>query len=219
MNPDEWYPGWVKAHCTATGGDARTRDALLSPLVRDVLLDSGRTTPGELGEVTVRLLARHETPQFPAQHADAIGNELVRLREERRAVVVPPPGDFAPDCPACGGSGLAVIPVRACVLRGTLILHPEHKRVVTVAVLCDRPGCLPGQRAVDDEGRRPLDERKPRRVKLSQCERAAGGVDLPQLLREYEHETARRARKGGEPGPLTPNLDAVLDAAKHRRVA
>lgn len=215
---DDWFKGWVKLHVQATGADAATARALLAN--RAIILDPPwSATQAELGEITARLVRERRVPKFANEHTDAIGNELRGVRSEARPATLPPPGDFAPDCPACGGSGLATIPIRACVMGGRIVLNPKTQRVDTGAVLCDRPGCLPGQRAVDDEGRRPLDERKPRRPKLSQCERAVGGIDLPQLLREYEHETARRARKGGEPGPLTPNLDAVIDAAKHRRVA
>jgi hypothetical protein len=211
---DDWYTEWVRDHCTATGADASAARALLSEFVRGVLLDSGRTTPGELGEVTVRLLARRETPKFANEHSDAVGRELVRLREERRIALLGPPvaaaGDFAPDCPACGGSGLAVIPVRACVWDGRLVLHPDLKRVVTGAVICDRPGCPAGERVWQAEGLRKLDERSPRRPKLSQCERAVGGIDLPALVRDHERERAAAARVGMPPRPATPNLAAIL---------
>ena len=206
---DAWYPEWVSRHCDATGADAAAARALLSEPVYEVLVSNGRATPGELGEVTVRLLARHGTPKFANEHADAVGLELVRLREDRRRAALPPPaaapGDAPPDCPACGGSGLATVPLPACVRVeraggadvAFIVPHPEYRRVLTGAVLCDRPGCAAGEVVVARERHRA--DKKPRRPTLTQAERAAGGADLPALLREYERRQAARCRASGPP--------------------
>ena len=157
---EAWYAEWAGLHCDATGADAAAARSLLSDPVYAVLVVQGGATPEELGQVTVRLLARHDTPRFASEHADAVGAELVRLREERRLSLLPgpvaPAGDFAPDCDDCGGSGLVVVPVRACVFERRLVLHPELRRILTGAVLCDRPGCVAGE-AVRERERHRVD--------------------------------------------------------------
>jgi hypothetical protein len=222
MADDDWFSGWVKLHVQATGADAVTVRVLLAN--RLLILDPPwSATQAELGECTARLVRECRTPKFPNEHTDAVGKELARLREERRQALLGPPlaapGDFAPDCPACGGSGLATIPVRACVWDGRLVLHPTLRRVLTGAVLCDRPGCAAGERAQAAEGLRKLDDRLPRRPRLSQCERAVGGIDLPELLREEERRRAEEARRQGFGGPLGANLAEVLAARGIRRAA
>lgn len=198
---EEWYVEWAELHCQATGADNAALRALLSEPVRAVLVAQGGATAEELGSVTVRLLARHDTPKFANEHADAVGAELVRLREERRVALLPgpvaPAGDFAPDCDACGGSGMAVVPVRACVFERRLVLHPELKMVVTGAVLCDRPGCEAGEAARQRERHRT--DNKPRRPALSRVSGALG-CDPVALLRGYEREEAGRARRSGPRG-------------------
>lgn len=196
-----WYVEWAELHCQATGADNAALRALLSEPVRAVLVTQGSATPEELGQVTVRLLARHDTPRFANEHSDAVGAELVRLREERRAALLPgpvaPAGDFAPDCDACGGSGLVSVPVRACVWQGRLVLHPDVRMVVTGAVLCDRPGCVAGAAARERERHRT--DNKPRRPTLAQVSRVLG-CDPVALLRGYEREQAGRARRSGPRG-------------------
>ena len=198
---EEWYVEWAELHCQATGADNAALRALLSEPVRAVLVAQGGATAEELGAVTVRLLARHDTPRFASEHGDAVGAELVRLREDRRLALLPgpvaPAGDFAPDCDDCGGSGLVVVPVRACVFERRLVLHPELRRILTGAVLCDRPGCVAGE-AVRERERHRLDK-KPRRPTLAQVSRVLG-CDPVALLRGYEREQAERARRSGPRG-------------------
>jgi hypothetical protein len=196
MDEDEdWFAGWVKLHCVSTAAGPDAARALLAN--RDNFVDLWRATPGELGEVTFRLRGSFRTPKFASDHADAVGLELVRLREERAlAGRVAPNGDFAPSCEACGGSGLATIPVRACVWEGRLVLHREYGKVLTGAVLCDRPGCLAGQAAREKES---AAKGRPPRPTLSACCRQAG-CDLVALLRGHERDLARRARESGASG-------------------
>jgi hypothetical protein len=220
MNTD-WFDEWVILYCEATAAGGEVAAALLAN--RAVILDPPwSATQAELGEITARLVRECRVPKFPNEHTDAIGNELRAVRDERRHAAIPPvghaPGDFAPDCPACGGSGLAVVPLRACVLDGRVVLNPRTGRVDTGAVLCDRPGCLAGERVQADEGLRKLDDRRPRRPRLSQCERAVGGRDLPAMLREYERAAAVAARKGEPAGPLLPNIEAALAALAARGI-
>ena len=215
MTPaEDWYAGWVRNHVTATGADAAAARALLSDVVRTVLVTNGKATPGELGEVTVRLIARRDTPKFANEHSDAVGAELVRLRAERRLAAAGPPvatnGDFAPDCPACGGSGLAVVPVRACVWERRLVLHPQLKRIVTGAVLCDR--CPAGEAAITKERHRT--DKKDRRPTLTQVARVLG-CDPVALLRAFEREQAEYARRelaGSRDGEAWSRLVASLVA-------
>lgn len=187
-----WFLDWVDVYCTATGADQRAAEALRANA--SVVVEHWRATIEELGEVATRLVASGRTPKFANEHLDALGRELVALRKERATAERPTPGDFDSECAACGGSGFAVVPVRACVWQGRLVLHKMHKRVVTCAVLCDRTGCTAGERARDCEHRRRDD--KPRRPTLSQCEHAAG-VDLAGMTRLFEREVAKRARDGG----------------------
>lgn len=213
---DAWYVEWVELHCEATGADNTTLKALLSPLVYAVLAGDGGATPEELGQVTVRLLARHETPKFANEHADAVGLELVRLREDRRAALLPAPvaaaGDFAPDCDACGGSGLVVVPVLACVRGGRLYLHRDSGRVVTGAVLCDRTGCSAGFAARERERHRT--DSRPRRPTLTQADRVAG-CDLLQLHREFERQQAAR-RASAAPAAAGEHWAALVAALRSR---
>lgn len=197
----DWFPEWVQNHCTATGADAKAHAALLAN--REAFVDRWHATPIELGEVTVRLVERGRVPKFANEHSDAVGRELNELRVERAACAVDRPGDFAPDCPACGGSGIATVPHPLCVLRTgsadwKVRPHPEQRKVVVVGVLCDRPGCEAGRVARGKEsqggGKGGADER-PRRPLLSQAERHHG-CDLVALLRDHERDSARLARDG-----------------------
>jgi len=211
----DWFDVWAEQHCEATAAGAEAYRAIVAN--REIITGPAWATDrAELEEVTLRLVREMRVPKFANEHTDAIGLELIRLREERKLAALGPPvapaGDFAPDCPACGGSGLAVIPLRVCVWDGRLVLHPALKRVVTGAVICDRDGCPAGDRVLASEGLRKLDDRTPRRPRLSQCEREVGGVDLPRLLRDYEHAEAETARRQGFGGPLGANLAAVLAA-------
>lgn len=209
---DEWYPDWVRLHCVATAADASAAKALLSEPVRFVLLAHGGATAEELGEVTVRLVASG-VPKFANEHSDAVGRELNELRVERaRGNVSHAPGDDPPDCPACGGTGFAVVPVRKCVWQGRLVLHPDSRRVVTGAVLCDRPGCEAGRVARQKELALPAERR---RATLDRAERAAG-CDLVALLRAWEREQARLARGDG-PGEFAADLRHALAAVRARR--
>lgn len=203
---EDWFPEWAQNHCTATGADAATMRMLL--VNREAFVDRWHATPLELGEVTIRLVERGLVPKFANEHSDAIGLELVRLREESAERAVSRAGDFAPDCPACSGSGVATIPHPRCVLKGTLVLHPDQRAVVTVGVLCDREGCEAGRVAREKEGQRKDD--RPRRPTLSQAERHHG-CDLVAMLREHEASAAHLARKG-EPRDLAgyPELAASI---------
>ncbi len=209
MNTD-WFDGWVELHCEATAAGVDAARALLAN--RSLILGAAwHANQSELGEVTARLVAGCRVPKFANEHTDAIGKELVRLREERshdnRAA---PAGDFAADCPACGGSGLAVIPVRSCVWDRRLVL--QHGRIITGAVLCDRPGCEAGRITREKETALADGRRRPT---LSACERLMG-CDLVALLREYERDMAAKARRGlGDTGTF-PALQAILDNARRR---
>jgi hypothetical protein len=186
-----WFREWVKTYCTATGADDRTAQALLAD--ERIVVDHWGACLEELGEIGTRLVASGRVPNFAAEHIRAIGKELIVLRNERDRVDRPAPGNFDDTCSACGGVGLAIIPVRSCVWNGRLVLHREHKRVVFGGVLCDRPGCRAGRHAQDLEQRRDKGK-KSALARLSQCERELGGIDLPELTREYEREKSRRCR-------------------------
>jgi len=212
----DWYAEWVRLHCQATGADAAAARALLSEIVRAVLLNGG-TTSEELGEVTARLVTRHETPKFANEHADAVGLELVRLREERRVATLPgpaaAPGNFAPDCPACGGSGLVVVPHARCVWQGRLVVHPDQGKLVTGAALCDGPGCAAGEVARTKERARV--DNPPRRPTLSQVRRHHG-CDVLAMLRQHERDQAAAARRRTGPAGDFPAMAAILERAKRR---
>lgn len=94
------------------------------------------------------------------------------------------------DCRACGNTGIATVPTLACIWRGTVMFLPGTTRISTGAVICDRMGCAAGRKILDS----PEIEGKPRQRRLSDMERLAGGVDLPQLLREYDQYKAREVR-------------------------
>lgn len=194
---DDWYTEWVQLHVQATGADAAAVRALLSPPVHEVLVGTAGATAEELGTVTVRLIARHETPKFPSEHADAVGKELERLRAERRAEMLPEapaaPGDFAPDCDACHGSGLATVPDPRCLWHGRVVLARSSRTYMTTAVLCDRPACRAGEAARQREAAR-MDDR-PARPTLRAFARIHGVDDPVALHRGYEREQARTARR------------------------
>lgn len=208
MNTD-WFDEWVETYIQTTGADARTREALLT--ARAVITGPvWHATLGELGECVVRLISGMRVPKFPNEHTDAIGLELMRLREERsKKNRAAPAGDFPDDCQACGGSGLAVIPIKACVWERRIVL--VSGRVITGAVLCDRPGCKAGMIAREKEQARS--DNRPNRPTLSQAEKHHG-CDLVQLLRDYEREQARRARGGGDSVAGFPELAAILARAR-----
>ena len=204
----DWFIAWAEEHCEATGGGAETMRVLLAN--RHIITGPPwSATRDELAEVSARLVRECRVPRWPNEHTDAIGREL-RLLRAAAAV-----SEVAADCPACGGSGYAIVPVAACVWEGQVILHPTHKRLITGAVLCDRPGCEAGERAIAAERAR-LDK-KPHRPRLSLVERTVAGRDLPAMLRVIEHAAAVDARRRLGAGPLYPTLEAIL--ANARRAA
>ena len=209
----DWFGWWVSVYVKATGAGADVAALLVEN--EGVILSRWHATREELDECADRLIAGGRVPRWPNEHTNALHAELVRLREERASEGrAAPPGDFPPDCDACGGSGLATVPVRACVWQGRLILHPELKRVLTGAVLCDRHGCEAGRVARERESARK--DNKPRRPTLARAERAAG-CDLVRLLRDHERQEAERSRRelrdrGEQPwadAGVLPNLAAL----------
>jgi hypothetical protein len=185
---EDWFAGWVKLHCVATGADAAAARTLLAN--RDLMTGHWRATAAELGEVTTRLVAGMRVPKFANEHTDAVGGELHHLRQERASLARPaPPGDFPPACRACGGSGLATVPLvdprrpsRSFVEGRRLVLAMGYKAVPTMAAVCDEPGCVAGPRV------------KGRGMYVLSWLNAHYGCDLVGLLREHERGQARAAR-------------------------
>lgn len=204
---------WVEHHGRATG--SVTVGATLHAN-RETILGHWRATVYELLEATHRLVAGGRVPNWPAEHVNAIRAEVLAYRaEQAEGDRAAPAGDFAPDCPACGGSGIATVPHRRCVWQRRIVMHPEVGMVVTAGVLCDRDGCEAGRIARDKEGQRKDD--KFRRATLSQAERFHG-CDLVELLRAHEREQARLSRRDG-PGLLGGDGWAALLAGIKARVA
>lgn len=217
MTPDE-YAVWVAQHVEACGADERAAAALLSDAVREVLCHGGRTTQAELVECTARLIRSRATPKFANEHGDAVGLELVRLREERRAAALPPPvaapGDFAPDCPACGGTGLATVPLvdprrpeRDFVAGRRLVLAMGYRTVLAMCCLCDEPGCEAGRLARS---------RDARRMYTLSWLNSHYGCDLVRLLREYERERVAWFRGRPDFGPGSAVLAGLVARLRER---
>jgi hypothetical protein len=112
-------------------------------------------------------------------------------------------------CQTCGNTGLVVIPVRECVWQRRLILHPALRRVVTGAVICDRPGCSAGAKLYTAQQRDESADTKRhgKLVTLSKCE-ALANCDLPALLAEYEAAQVAKARAENPPDSATEELFA-----------
>lgn len=209
-----WFPEWVDIYCQATAADDRTAAALKAN--ESVFVGEWAATLEELGECASRLVRDRRVPKFANEHSDALGNELHHLRVERTTDTRPDSAteDFE-ECDACGGSGLVVVPVRACVWQRRLVLHKQFKRVITGAVLCDRSGCNAGKRSRDAEPRIRGD--KPHRPTLTQAERVCG-CDLVAMMQDYDREMGRRARQVEPHDSHLANLVASL-VSKARRTA
>lgn len=186
-----WFNDWIEMYCRSTGAPPNVKDMLLTN--ESIIVEHWGSTPEELNEITTRLIASGRVPTFANEHISTLGRELMALRGEREKTNQPTPGDFDDSCSACGGTGLAIVPVRACIWNGKLIVHRALKRVVFGAVICDRPMCNAGQRTRDHEQRRNKNG-KAGLARLSQCERDMGGIDLPSMTRDYERDKAQRAR-------------------------
>jgi hypothetical protein len=93
-------------------------------------------------------------------------------------------------CRACGDTGMAIVPTMKCIWNKTVVFIPGTTSISTGAVICDRAGCTAGRKILDS----PEIDGKPRQRRLGDAERLAGGVNLPELLREYEQFKAREAR-------------------------
>lgn len=190
MDADGWFDWWVSVYVKETGSPAEVADLLVEN--QEVILGHWRATRAELDECADRLIRDGRVPRWLNEHTNALHRELKALREEAARVAraaAPVPAD----CPACGGSGLAVVPLRACVWEGRLVLHPDFRRVVTGAVVCDRPGCVAGERQQLAERCRKTDRPRPT---LSAQERLCR-ADLVRLLAGFDRDRARRARGSG----------------------
>lgn len=208
------FEAWVELHCEATAASAEAAVALLAN--RAIFLNSWQASYAELSECTSRLIAKRRVPKFANEHSDAIGNELHHLRLERTAEARPDHSKafyVAPRCDLCHGTGFVSVPHPECVCQPShsapsLRFYPGTKRVVTVAVLCDRPECVPGRTAREKEI-----HRKHPRPTLSRYLARFGGLDVLSMLREHERgELAAVKRRPATTPPAFAEVFARLKA-------
>ncbi len=197
---------WVAEYCTAAGAAEGTAEMLLSS--EEVFRVTHRVTLEELETIRARLVAAAAVPQFKSEHTNALLRELRALRAERRERR----GQVQrPQCPACGGSGIAIIPIPACVKYGRAVRHQHWGRVITVAALCDRPECAAGADARSKAG---TDARGRKMKSLGEYEDVAG-CNLVDVMRQHEQDEAweargRRERPPVEVAELYPELAEIL---------
>ncbi|TXI12371.1 MAG: hypothetical protein E6Q76_01085, partial [Rhizobium sp.] len=206
MKPSE-YEAWVAGHCEATAANAEAAAALLSEPVRRYFREQ-LATAGEMGECTYRLVAGSRVPRFAAEHSDAVAVELRGLRTERAQARRPGPAAMRAGAPVCGwcrDTGLVVVPHPACVEAPAdgpprLVAYQRdgirYTGVVEVSVLCDRPGCEPGRRVRDAEGKSP----KPRPTLTRYTGAFAGAFNPVELLARHHRAVAERCRRAGGAG-------------------
>lgn len=213
----DWFLAWSRWYVEATGADANAAKAVLAN--REVIVGVWGATDAELRDATLRLVAAGKVPSFANEHTNALFVQLLALRAEansaaaaqRREAV-----EAAPACPLCGGSGWVSVPHPRCVWDGRLVCYPGTNGVVTVAVLCDLPDCAAGFAARDAEDRRVRElegkdearlRRQPRRPTYGRVVSHFRGLDVAELLREYERDRAERSRRER---PAEGELAAVM---------
>ncbi len=167
-----WFQDGAALYCRATGANAMVQNVVVGAKFQ--LVTELRATPAELGEVVSRLISGARVPQFPNEVTNAIVTELRDLREQRARRARPDAADAqhaprAASCLLCGDTGLVTVPHRWCIWDRRISCGRRTQNQFRYgAVLCDRPGCEPGQRARDDESRRECGRRGPRRSILRQ---------------------------------------------------
>lgn len=202
----DWFYSWVKIHCQATGASEDTGETLVTN--RRIVEDFWQATEGEMTECTNRLISFGRTPKFPNEHMDALGRELRDLRsiaiskaDEAYARQWEDPAT-RPQCEACDGTGIVVVPHPRCVWHGTIVNHPGNGVFYTVGVLCDV--CAIGKELIrreDDRVSRASDtdlRKRPRQATFSQYTRGIFGHDGITLLRQHEKQMAELGRAGGD---------------------
>lgn len=206
----DWFLGWVDSHCSITAAPDGTRAALLGS--REAFVDRWRATAGELAECTMRLVVGARVPKWANEHSNAVGAELNELRHERHRTAAAEGRQSPGACDLCGGYGQVVVPVRDCVQGGRLVGHRDYfpRRIVTGAVLCDRPGCRKGQELREANSRRDADRRQMEMLEYSRLV-GVSPQGLIGMLADEERAAlfaARRRPIFGKPGPF--DLRAVL---------
>src|SRR5688572_4516671 len=76
------FDQWVRAHVTTTGAEPQRLTELLHAN-RHIICDKWRADFADLCICTDRLVEGRRVPEFPNEHTNAIGRELVALRAER----------------------------------------------------------------------------------------------------------------------------------------
>lgn len=206
---DKDFTDWVGFHCGSTGATDRVVETLTAALTRKAIM-AWEPTLEDLCECTLRLVKGRRVPQFPNEHTNAIGAELVALRTERYEAETAAPRD-GDGCPDCAGSGLVVILHPRCCWNRRTVIDRRTQRVLTASAVCPRLECKAGRR-VANTGKHP---------RLSDLNRRAGftpdGPGLLEALREYEREEAMRARREVGPGPLHGLVGGMLHRMRAAR--
>lgn len=184
LPPTDWFKGWIRAHCKATAAGVEVAESLFSN-AEIITGETWSATEDELHACTSRLVSRMETPRFPNEHMDAVGRELVSLRQERSRPSLPPMPADAPECPLCSNMGQVVVIHPGCVWRGRVVKHRDSGRVLTCAVYCDQ--CAIGRRLITMNRTKDQNQWG---LTLDSYFKRIGGLDGVGLLKEYEGELA-----------------------------
>lgn len=214
----DWYTSWVLEHAKATAAGPDAVDAMLAA---EEVVRFWSATADELQECTRRLIRTFRTPKFPNEHIDAVGRELVLLRQERTRAEfsTPAPSGGYYQCPNDCTDGQLIVPHPRCVLQGRIVPYSitlpngmvsRYGYVARIVVLCDM--CPRGEAEIMAQARRSQlatgpdqDYRKKTLMSLATYTARIDHCDGLALLREYE-------RPKGPPPDLGqyPNLARML---------